>query len=377
MTTGLPRVAWVIPTMRVGGSEMQLLHLMKGLQHEFEMTLICTRSEGALIGDARRAGAHVRVLDAPSGWDFRVQKRLYHIFRAHTPHILHTCLSGFDLFANKAARKAGVPVVVSSRRELATWQKARHRFIQRRANAYVDCVVANSNAVADFTARQECLNPDRIQIIHNGIDPDTFVSTVPPEQIRNRFRIPPNAVIIGMVANFSPVKDHRLFLDMADLLLQQRQNLHFLLIGTGRLVDRARDLIQRRRQEQFFTRVGTVGEMPDLLRIMDVMVLTSQMEGFPNAIMEGMSAGVPCVAARVGGIPELVRHGETGLLVDQRTPESFARHVEQLLADAALRGAMGAAAGAWIRTSLPMNRMVESHRRLYYDLLKRKLRREA
>jgi len=375
--SGRPRIAWVIPTMRVGGSEIQLLHLMKALAHDFEMTLICTRSEGALIGDARRAGAYVRVLDAPTGWDFRMQNRIYRIFRAHTPHIMHSYLSGFDLFANKAASKAGVPVIMSSRRELAHWKKSRHRFLQRRANSYVDCIVANSQAVAKFSSAQEGEPIGRFRVIHNGVDPEAFVSTIPREQVLERFRLPPHTLNIGMVANFSPVKDHRLFLDMANQLLKKRQDLHFLLVGTGRLVDRMGDLIRKRRQEQYFTRVGTVGEVSDLLHAMDVAVLTSKSEGFPNAIIEAMSAGKACVAANVGGIPELIHHGKTGLLVQERTPAAFAQHVERLLEQPDLRQAMGAAAGAWVRKQLPMETMVEAHRALYHELLQQKLHQGA
>lgn len=377
MAGGRPRIAWVIPTMRVGGSEIQLLHLMKGLINEFEMTLICTRSEGALIGDARRAGAYVRVLDAPSGWDFRVQGRLQHIFQSHTPHILHTYLSGFDLFANRAARKVGVPVIISSRRELATWQQGRHRFMQRLANRHADCIVANSEAVADFAARQESEPADRFRVILNGVEPDRYVSSIPPEQIKTRFRLPPHTMVVGMVANFSPVKDHRLFIDMADRILKQRQDVHFLLVGTGALVDRMRELIRKRRQESFFTRIGTVGEVADLLSVMDVAVLTSRMEGFPNALIEAMSAHRPCVAPTVGGIPELITHGATGRLLDQRTPEAFANEVLALLADPDERARLGRAAGAWVREHLPMERMVDQHRLLYHELLRRKMRKGA
>lgn len=377
MAGGRPRIAWVIPTMRVGGSEIQLLHLMKGLIGEFEMTLVCTRSEGALIGDARRAGAYVRVLDARSGWDFRMQGRLQHIFHAHTPHIMHSYLSGFDLFANRAARKAGIPIILSSRRELATWQQGRHRLMQRLANKYTDCIVANSQAVAEYASSQEGEPLSRFRVIPNGVEPERFVATIPRAQITSRFRLPPHTLNIGMVANFSPVKDHRLFLDMASLILKERQDVHFLLVGTGALVDSVADTIRRRKQERYFTRIGTVGEVGDLLHVMDVTVLTSKMEGFPNAVIEAMSAYKPCVAGSVGGIPELIDDGVTGCLVAPRSAEAFARRVLELLADPAQRARLGQAAGAWVRGHLPMEQMINGHRLLYHELLRQKLRKGA
>jgi glycosyltransferase involved in cell wall biosynthesis len=370
-----PRIAWVIPTMRVGGSEIQLLHLMKGLEQEFEMTLICTRSEGALIGDARRAGAYVRVLDAPSGWDFRVERRLLNIFQAHPPHIMHTYLSGFDLFANRAARKVGIPIVISSRRELANWQKKRHLYLQRRANKYTDCIVANSEAVARYSTQREHLAESECRVIRNGVNADQYVSTISRGQIVSRFKLPTGKYVVGMVANFSPVKDHRLFVEMAERILERREDVHFLLVGTGTLVDSIRERLFRRRIEQHFTRVGTVGEVADLLHVMDVAVLTSKMEGFPNAIMEAMSARTPCVAANVGGIPELIEHGKTGILLENRSADEYANAVCSLLDDPDRRKALGDAAGIWIRENLRRDAMVASYRTLYHDLLRQKIER--
>lgn len=207
-----PRITWVVPTMRVGGTELQLLHLMQGLAGEFDSNLICTRSEGALIGDARRIGAHVRVMDTVSGWDPRIQRRLYRIFRVHTPQIVHSYLSGFDYWVNRAAWQNHVPVIISSRRELASWQKRRHLWMQRLGNAYTDRIVANSNAVADYAASRERIARDRFKVIHNGVKADAFVSKNTKIELCRRFKLPEQAFIVGMVANFSPVKDHRLFL---------------------------------------------------------------------------------------------------------------------------------------------------------------------
>lgn len=366
-----PRIAWAIPTMRVGGTEKQLLHLMHGMVDEFELTLICTRSEGALIGDARRIGAYVRVLDSFSGWDFRQQRRIERIFMMHTPHILHSYLFGFDLFANRAARLADVPVVVSSRRELATWQKRRHLFMQRAANKLVDAVVANSQAVADYAIAQEGLDPALMRVIPNGIHADQLVSATPAPAVRARFKLPQEGFIVGMVANFSPVKDHWLFAEIANQLLKRRSDIHFLLVGTGELVPDIMSLISRRGQLGKITRLATVTELPEVYTVCDVCLLTSKIEGFPNVIMEAMAAGRPVVAPAVGGIPELVQHGRTGVLIPSRKAKDYVAAIEHLLDHPAERATMGAAGAAWIREHLTVPRLVERHIALYRELLTR------
>ncbi len=363
------RVTYVIPTMRVGGSEKQLLHLLRGLSHDFDVSLVCTRSEGPLIGDVRRIIPYVRVLNFRSAWDFRVERRLRNIFAAHPPDILHTFMFGFDLFANRAARRAGVPVVVSSRRELATWQKARHLFVQRRATRYVDCIVANSQAVAEYVCAHEQIQPDLIRVIPNGIQVEEFSVRAAPEDLRKRFGLPLDKSIVGMVANFSPVKDHCLFVDTADVLLRRRNDVHFVLVGTGPLVDAIRRRVVRCGRADSFNRYSTLREVAELHRVMDIFVLTSKIEGFPNAVMEAMASERPVVAPNVGGVRELICDGETGRLVSSRRPEDFADAVEWFLDRPEERRAMGNRARAWVAAHLSMEAMVDRYRALYHDLL--------
>lgn len=360
--------------MSVGGTELQLLRLIRGLQREFEITLICMREGGALIGDARRAGAYVRNVHVRGGWDFTAAGRMRRVLRAHTPDVLHTFLFGFDLWANLAARRAGVPVVISSRRELAMWQQRRHVFIQRRANRLVDCIVANSQAAADYAIEREQADPALFRVIHNGINADEYVTRMDRVQLRKRYRIPASAKhVVGMVANFSPVKDHELFVEMASRLLQRRNDVHFLFVGTGPLVESIHSLIMKRELRPHFDRIITLNEMADVLAVFDVSVLCSKREGFPNAVIEAMAAGLPVVASDVGGIRELVRDGETGRLVASRSADDFAEAVNTLLDRPDERESLGARAAAWVREHLGEEKMVRAYRDLYTELLLAKM----
>lgn len=366
------RVAYVIPTLSVGGTETQLLYLVRGLVKDHDVTVICTRFDGALSGDVRRLGGFVKVLDVRSGWDFRMRSRVAMWLRAHRVDILHTFMFGFDLFPNLAAHDAGVPVVISSRRQLATWRKRRHLWIQRKANAYVDCIVANSQAAAEFSIEQEQADPALFRVIPNGIAADAFVSNIDPHQTRERHRIPYNTHVVGIVANFSPVKDHELFVAMAGELLERRPDVFFLMLGRGKRARAIESLIQRRGLADNFRRISTISEIADLYSVMSVSVLCSQVEGFPNVLIESMAAGVPVVAPNVGGINELVRHGETGLLAPSRTPTDLADAVCRILDNPAEAQHMSTAASAYVRAELSVDKMIDQYRRLYAELLTQK-----
>ncbi|GMV92292.1 MAG: hypothetical protein AMXMBFR82_20700 [Candidatus Hydrogenedentota bacterium] len=373
----LTRVCYVIPTLQVGGTERQLLALMKGLIRDHELTVVCTREAGALVGDARRIGVYVHELNGGGGWDFTMRRRIRHIFRSHRPDVVHTFMFGFDLAANRAARETGVPVVISSRRQLATWKKPRHVRIQRKANQLVDCIVANSNAVAEFAAAQEGLDLDRYRVIPNGIDADAFVSAADLHQVRLRFKIPFHTQVVGIVANFSPVKDHAFFLAIAEELMRRRADVHFLLVGSGPLRDEVMNRVRKQGWTDRFTRVAAIEEVPDLYKVMSVSVLCSQVEGFPNAVIESMAAGRPVVAAAVGGIPEVIEDGVTGRLVQTRTATAFADAIEQVLDREKESAAMAARAAVYVRNTLNMDRMVDAYRNLYREMLIQSVRRGA
>ncbi|HOZ46273.1 MAG TPA: glycosyltransferase [Candidatus Hydrogenedentes bacterium] len=372
----MTRVTYVIPSLSVGGTEWQLVHLMRGLVPDHRITVICTRHDGALSGDARRIGVNVRVIGSPfGGWDYRMRCAIRRILRGNPPDILHTFMFGFDLCANLAARDVGVPVVISSRRQLATWRKVRHRWLARRANQLVDCIVANSQAVARFAAEQERADPALFRVIPNGIHADDFTQHGDLKQIRRRYGIPASAPLVGTVANFAPVKGYPLFLDMAERLLARRSDYHFLMVGSGPEAADIERRIRARGLADHFTRVATVSERPDIYGILDVFVLCSEVEGFPNAVIEAMAAGKPVVAAAVGGIPELIENGQTGILLDARRPEIYADAVTRIEADPARARAMAQRAAAVVRERLPMHKMVNAYRELYAELLERARKR--
>lgn len=365
----MKRVCFVIPSLEAGGTERQLVYLIEGLARDHEVTVICTRHTGAFAGRAHRGGARIYTLDSRSGWDFTMRQKLRKLFRGHRPDIVHSFMFGFDYAVTRAARDTGVPVVVSGRRQLATWKNPRHIRLQKKANKLVGCIVANSHAVARFAAEQEHADPNLFRVIPNGIHADDFTSTTDDNHLRARFDVPAHTYPIGIIANYSPVKDHRLFLDIAGEVMRRRMDVHFLMIGDGRGRRAIEREIRARGWRDRFTLVSSTGEIADLLRLMAVSVLCSKSEGFPNVIMESMAAGTPVVAAAVGGVPELVQHGETGLLVESRRPEDFADAVEWVLDHPDEGRAVAGRAGERLRTEFTVHTMVDAHRTLYRELL--------
>ncbi len=361
-----PRLCIVIPSLNVGGTERQVRYLVEGLAPTFEIDVVCTREPGTWAKDVQPF-AEVFGFDIRSGWDHRLLFRLSSHFSKRKPEVLQTFLFGFDLAANIAARRAGVPVVVSSRRERATWKKARHVWIQKRANSFVDAIVANSAAVAAFSAEQEAAPLDAFTVIPNAVAIED--DDAPAMDARVEMTVPRSVPLIGMVANFAPEKDHELFVELAERVRAQRPDAHFVLIGDGPL----RATIQRRVVDtglvDAFRFLGTKERLRPYYEAMDAVVLTSKTEGLPNVVLEAMVYGRPVVAAAVGGIPEALEDCVTGVLIESRKPDDFAAAVLDLVNRPDEAARVGRQAAITARERFSPQAMTEAYRSLYLRLL--------
>jgi glycosyltransferase involved in cell wall biosynthesis len=365
MTVVPKRVCFVIPSLEVSGTSFQLLRLLQELVRHHELTVVCTHKAGSLGPEAVQLGAVVHELGLSKPWDPRTTRRLVSVFRRHRPDVVHSLLQGMDWFACRAAQLTGVPVTVTGRREMADLLTPRRLRLQRRANRMVDAIVANSQAVATDAIKHEQAPPGLLRIIPNGIDNALLESD---EAFPTPF--PFGAQVIGMVANFVPVKDHALFLAMTKALAADRDDLYFLLIGQGPLREKIlRDIAESGMPERFHVTQTTRATLP-IYRAMTRFVLTSRSEGCPNAVMEAMAAHTPVIAAAVGGVPELVADGVTGRLVPSRDPKDWAAAVLASL-DGGEAAAMAARAAEMIAREMTVERMGAAHRRLYVELLAR------
>jgi len=363
------RIAFVIPSLEPGGTERQLTYLVKGLAAEWEILLVCTSQLGAW---AEEVAKHARVesLGLANGWDPRMYTKLRRIFADFRPDVVHTFLFGFDYWANRAARRSGVRVVVNARRQLPHWKRGRHVWWQRRANRLADAIVANADVVARYCAEQERESFERYTVIHNGIDAAAWESTSSKEQARAAFGISGDVKVVGIVGNFGPEKDHRLFMDVVDWLTRKHDDVRFVIVARGAMPEALQNKSRSLRESGKLKHVdGTGISMPDVYRALDVSVVTSFAEGFPNVVIESMAASVPAVASRVGGIPEAIRDGETGVLVEDRTVQNFAHAISGLLDDPERWARMADAARADVAERFSLPRMVDAYHNLYTGLL--------
>jgi glycosyltransferase involved in cell wall biosynthesis len=254
--------------------------------------------------------------------------------------VVHGFLPKSSLAAAIAGAMGGAPVVLASRRNLGYHYTARTLMITRILNRFVTRIVANSQAARSVTVEREGVCADKIDVVYNGVDTEKFYPAgVMPEN--PAVAIPSGLRVVGIVANYRPVKNLELFLRSAAIVARKVPDACFLLVGSGTMESALRSLAEElgiAGQVIFTSGRGTV--LPYLHR-MCIGCLCSSSEGFSNSILEYMAAGLPVVATDVGGNAEAVLQGQTGFLIKEASPETFAAPIIRLLEDEQLRNQLG------------------------------------
>ncbi len=353
------KILYIIPELHLGGAERQMLVLASALVEAGHTVRILA------LRPARRPFPFASTLDihtlpGVSSGSPRVFTAVWSQVRRVQPDVVHTWMFGFDLLAALAARLAGVPCVISSRRELATWQQWPHRLLQGAANGVTDAVIANSLAAADYACLHEAsLHRGMVYTIPNAYQPRTGA---PDEAIA----LPTKpALCVVNIANFWPAKGHATLIRAFAMFRNAVPNASLWLVGKGPEAPALQALV---RALDLTAHVVFLEQRHDIDRILanaDLYVHSSEMESSPNAILEAMGAGIPVVAVACGGIPELLHGGDLGLLVGDKTPESLAAGMRHVALHPAESRARASAALIQVRERHAAPRIAAQHLSVY------------
>ncbi len=364
MSNSLP-ILYLITELSTGGAQVALLRLLRGLNRDrFSPTVACLyNGDGAVAQEIRALGISVFDARVRHKTDLAALWRLYRYIRRICPTILHTSLFHANLPGRVLGRLAGVPIVICSERTMAMESKWRYH-LNRWTIGLVDRVIAVSANVRDFYTTHVGLPAEKLVTIYNGVE-------LPPEPLpsrreaRTELGLPLDGPVIGAVSRLDPVKG-------VDVLLRAFASIegaHLAIIGDGPERTALEALAEHLGVAD---RIHWAGHRCNVLRLLpalDLFVQPSLHEGLPNAVLEAMAAGLPVVATAVGGTPEVVVGGITGLLVPPNDTNALAEAIATLLRDPDLRRRMGRAGQERVRCRFSLKQMVQQMQALYEDLL--------
>ena len=274
-----------------------------------------------------------------------------------------------DLYVPIVAKMAGTPIIISSRRDLGFDKNKYHLFMQRGINVFVNKIMVNSKAVKNIVIENENVSSSKIQKIYNGVELKNNKTNNFKNEIRKKLNIKQSEFIIGILGHHRAIKGGKYFIDACPRILEQVPNTKFLIIGGGPLIE---ELEKRAKDLGILNHIIFAGYLingSDYLSIMDISVNSSLSEGFSNTILESMAFGVPMVATKVGGNPEAIVDGKTGILVPPKDSSAIANAVIRILEDRALAESMGKSAKKRVEEIFSMKRMVSEIVSLYESLI--------
>jgi len=373
-------ILFVITALEVGGTERQLALLAGELARSGMSITVFSFIDGEVRAQLEQSG--VKVILAPGQVALARAPRLksallivrtaYHLLRtmlALRPKIVHFFLPAAYLVGAPMALLARVPVRVMSRRSLNNYQRGGFiRALERVLHRLMHAVIGNSRGVV-AQLKDEGVRPERLGLIYNGLADAAFAGE--RCDIRKNFGLPPQALVMVIVANLIPYKGHRDLIDALGLAAPKLPS-DWRLLVVGRDDGIGSDLRAQANKLGLADNIVFLGARNDVAAILpasDLGILCSHEEGFSNAILEGMAAGQPMVVTDVGGNAEAVIDGETGLVVPARDPQRLAAAIARLADDPALRAQFGKAGRDRAGERFGVQRFVQSHRKLYAALL--------
>ena len=350
----------------VGGGELSLMDLLRGLDRDRWAPSLVVPEDGDVAAMARELELPVHViplptLRRPSLAGARSVTTLAGLVRATGAALIHANGSRAMAYAGAAGRLASCPTLWHVR--IADSDG----LLDRALCAMATLVVATSRGVA----RRFSWAAAKVRVVPNGIDLERFAPRAPSVTLRAALQLPTSAPLAVSVGRHVPEKGYRHLVDAAARLEHTRPGVHWVLVGDGEL---RTELEAQARRLDLASRVhftGSRNDVADLLALADVFVLPSESEGFGRVLVEAMAMARAIVATNVGGIPDIVLDGETGVLVEPANAVALAHAVRGLLDDPARAARLGAAGRRRAESTFSVGAHVDGIERVYHEVLGR------
>ncbi len=355
----------------MGGSQTHLRQVLRILDRSrFDPILICLTGQGALLDDVRETG--VQILSPAAERSFKGADLLVRmaatarVLRQARVDIVHTYLLRANLVGSVAARLARIPVVLGSKRGCHE-RRGFELLSAKIGNALSDRVMVNAEAVREFVHGNEGCPKDKMFVIPSGVDTDRF-KPLPPADYKQRLGLPADAIIVGCVTRMRIRKGVEEFIRAIAELRRTDPRVHGVIAGEVEPDPYLQELLDELNMHEGLTLLGRRNDMPEVLSAFDLFVLSSHDEGMSNAILEAMAMEKAVVATDVGGTCEVVRHGQTGLLVPARDCHALAVAMGQVLSAPEKARAMGRLGRSVIEEGFSARSMVRQMEEVYLAL---------
>ena len=361
-------VLHLITSLEVGGAQHGLLLGLPRFNSEKYEHIVCSLTDRMqMAGQFQRAGIQVHSLGLKTKMDFSVAIRLRSLLKDVRPDILHTYLLHSNVLGRIVGRLTGVPKIIGSERTIG---QARYwgRLLTKLTNPLTDAVEVNSQTGAIAIEDDLGVPREKIEIVRSGVNFYEYSKPANGAEIRTELGLNQDQHLVLYIGRLRPVKGVEFGIRAFALAKDQRPNVYMALAGEGEQLCNLQNLVDDLGIDNHVKFLGVRNDLPDLLAAADSILMPSLNEGFPRTAIEAMAAGKPIVATRVGGTPEAIIDGKTGILVPAKDIRAMAKALISLIGDVLLRERLGAAGAELARENYSINNYVNRLNELYWRL---------
>ena len=350
---------------------MILADLAAGVKREYDVEVIYFTGSAPLLTKFEEKGVPVKKLPMKGRVSYRTYSDLTAYLNAEEPDIVHTHLYRADIYGVLAARKAKVPVVISTKHNTDEFRKKGGLwvFIDRVSMKRCSKLIAVSNAIKDFFIKYEKAPENNWVVIYNGVDLNRFnesISRMPDKpEILTKLELDPGLPTVGTISRLTKQKGQIYLIKSVEQLSKLGVRLNLIIAGDGPDYKFLSDYISEHGLGRNIKLLGFVPDITHILKAIDIFVYPSLWEGFGVAIIEAQAAGIPVIASGVDGIEEIITHEKNGFLVPPGSSSEISLQIRKLLKSPELSSKISLEAIQTVKEKFSMDRFIDSHLRLY------------
>ncbi|MEW6066683.1 MAG: glycosyltransferase [Nitrospirota bacterium] len=363
----------VIPKLSVGGVENQLALVLRKYDRTKFCPFVCCLSDKDTIGkEIETNGIEVVYLNRlKHKFDWKIVKDIYKLIQLWNIKIVRTHQYHANLYGRLAAWLARVPCIVASVHNVYTIDKKIHRRIINKCFAgFTDKIIAVSNAVKRDIIRYDRVPEDKIMVIYNGKEIDSFLNI--KENIRTELGISPEIPVIGTVGRLTPQKGQKYLIEAISKLKNKFPGMVLLIAGDGPLKQKLEKYSEMLGLSEDIKFLGTRRDIPAILSAMDIFVLPSIWEGLCNALIEAMAAGKPIIATDIQPNKEIISSERLGMLIPPENSDAIASSIELLLNNKGIAENMRELSRKKVALDYNINTSIQKYESLFEEILKGK-----
>lgn len=362
----MKKIIHVLTDTNIGGAGIWLVNFLKSFDRtKFE--IIAALPQGSLlIEEIKKLDIKVLEVSGVSDQSFSVGgiSAFLKLFKEEKPDIVHCHAS---LSARIAARLLGIGVV-NTRHCLEEKKTGIKKIVYSMVNNCLsDVIIGVSKATCD-NLLQDGVKKKKLRLVYNGVLPVRELSDTEREEIKKELNIPTENIVVGIIARLESVKNHKLFLDAAKLILKERNDITFLVVGTGTLEEELKQYTKTLEIEDSVIFCGYQKDITKVLNICDINTLASQKEALSISLIEGMTIGIPAVATDSGGPCEVLEDNAGGIIVKNNSAKEFCDAVLLLAGDKEKRIKMGAKGKKRAEEVFSVTTMAEKIAKIYDEI---------